>query len=315
MFAIWDSPNAFWVYERLIFSLLTGLTLLAYFYAYKKITAHQEKLLKDTERWYLVLSTFHLIFQFIYNFVIESTFFLYFAQVILYIELLCINDTFTFHLEGLSENIKGWIETVTVYGTVGVLVFGVVLVLEIESDNQCGQNLFILNLVVYTLLSIFTTAELLYIVRKKNQKLNKLAEQRSYDMDNELVQEFHIKQEGLKSTRQFKLFFVKLSYIVIIGYLINASLFIYKLSPVVFGNVRCNNLFENRQSLFSVIFSVFEFFGFNLLNLFIYYEYFWVKRQEFNPPDEKLILNEVYDNNRSSYIRDLVEDDGFANDK
>lgn len=315
MFAIIASPNAFWVYERLILSVLTGSAILCFFYAYKKIISNKETILKDTERWYLVLSAVHLIFQFIYNFLLPSTFFLYFAYVILYIELLCINDTFTNHLEGLSNNFKGWIETLTKYGTLGVLVFGIILVLEIDSDNQCGQNLFTLNLGFYTLLTICTAIELFYIIKMKSQKLERLSEQRSYDMGNGLGDELSAKYEGAISIRQYKIFFIKLLYVIVIGYLINSILFIYKLKPVAFGNVTCNKLFDNRSATFSIMFSVVEFIGFNLLNLFVFHQYFWIKRHEFNIHDEKVMLNEVYDDNRSGYIRNFVDDEMFDKTK
>lgn len=309
MYAILNSPNQFWFIERITFTVLTTSTLVAFFAAYKRIASYKEQILKDTERWYLVLSAVHLIFQFIYNFVIGSTFFLYFAYVILYIELLCINDTFTTHLEGVSNNLKGYIETITKYGTLTVLVFGIVLVLQIESNNQCGQNLLTVNLSIYTAITIFTAAELVFIVKKKNQKLNRMTEDRSYNMSNDLKEELQAKQDGVKSLMHYKLFFIKLTYVVTFGYFINAVLYSIKLMPVAYENKRCNDLFESKPAIFSFFFSISEFLGLNLLNLFVYYQYYWIRRHEFSLSDEKVILNEVFDNDRSGYIRELVDDD------
>lgn len=308
MFAILKSPNEFWLIERIIFTVLTGLTLAAYFSAYKRITSHKEQILRDTERWYLVISAIHLIFQFIYNFLIGSTFFLYFAYIVLYIELLCITDTFTTHLEGLSNSLKGYIETITKYGTLAMLVFGVVLVLQIESNNQCGQNMFAISMSIYTAITVFTAAELVYIVRKKSQKLNRMTEDRSYNMGNDFGEELQVKQEGIRSLGQYKTFFIKLTYVVVFGYLLNVILNSYKLIPVAHENQRCDDIFGNRSFVFSVLFSIIEFIGFNLLNIFLFHQYYWIRRDEFVLPDEKTMLNEVYDNDRSGYIRELVDD-------
>jgi len=309
MFAIFGSPNEFWFIERITFTSLTSLALLLYFSAYKRISAHKDQILKDTERWYLILSTIHLIFQFIYNCLIGSSFFLYFAYIILYIELLCINDTFTTHLEGFSANMKGYIETITKYGTLVMLIFGVVLVLQIESDNQCGQNLLSVNVSVYSVITIFTTAELAYIAWKKSQKLSKMSEDRSYNMDNELGEEMQMKQDGIRLMRQYKMFFIKLTYVVVFGYLLNTALNLYKLIPVAYENQQCDDVFSDKSAVFSVIFSIIEFFGLNLLNIFVYFEYYWSKRNEFSPANEQAILTDVYDNDRSDFIKGRVEMD------
>ena len=193
MFALISSQNVFELVERITCSTLCALALLMYFIAYKRVSAHQSQILKDTDRWYLVISAIHLLFQLTYYFLIGSTFFLYYAFIILYIELLCLNDTFTPHLENISNRIKSIIENIAKYGIPALMIFGVVLVLQIDSDNQCGQNSLPVNLSLYSALTLLTTVELVYIAWKKSSKLNRLSEERSYNMEIELGEEIQIK--------------------------------------------------------------------------------------------------------------------------
>lgn len=312
MLPILNAASQFTAYEHSINAAMSALTLLAYFYAYRTITKLGDHILKEIERWFMVLCSIHVFFQLLYHFLVAWPIFYYLSQIILYIELICIVDTFTTHLEGLSARLKGLIENVAKYGTIGVLVLGVLTVFWSKGDNDCGQSLFAVNLFIYTLIAAMTIVELIYIVRKKNERLSNLCEDRSFDLGKQLVQELQAKQENLKMTKQFRAFFLKLLYTVCIGYVTNMILHLYKCMPVVFEGKTCIQIFEDKSILFAVIFSLSEFIGFNLINLFVFNEYFWSKRYEFCEPSDKLALTDMYDQNRSGYIMDLDDNDNMV---
>ena len=117
----------------------------------------------------------------------------------------------------------------------------------------------------------------------------------------------------MRILRQQKLFFIKLTYAVVLGYLLNTVLGLYKLIPVYYEENTCKGIFEDKSLAFLIVFSVLEFVGLNLLNAFVYYQYYWIKRYEFNQPDEDALLVDAYDNDRSEYIREKIEDDDESN--
>ena len=299
MLAWFIARNKFWFIESFVYTLLLLPLTYLYYTAYNRVKHQKDTGLTANERWFLTTSFVHVCTQLFYHFIYPFSILYYIVTTIFFIEIICLNDTFTVHLNHLSEKLRGYIEQGCKYAILFFLIYGVYAILQIHSANQCGQNLMYITLPIYLALTAFTVAEIGYIIKKKNDDINDIINIRLSVLGKENEAEIDYRRQNVNKLKMQKVFFTHLLITIVVAYLINSVLYYQKFRLIHTKEATCATLFENKHTIFMVLFSILEAFGTNVLNCFVFYYYYWIRRQEFSFVDSKVSFSEGYEGLRS----------------
>ena len=301
MLAWFLAQNKFWLIERIVHSIVLAPLLYAFYMAQQKIKTHAN-VLTAHETWYLAASMLHIGIQLTHYFVYSSAILYYAASTVLFIQIVCLNDMFVPHMADLPDQLRTYIEQGCKYAIIFLLIYGVYEVLQINSPNQCGQNLMYITIPLYFVIAGFTAAELLYILKKKNDEMAGIIDVRLSALAGQTDADANARSRSLNSIKKQKVFFSHLLYVIVVGYVLNSALYYKKLKKVHAKTVKCVDLFADKNVVFLTLFSVLEVCGANALNVFVFYYYYWVRKYEFSLDMSRASYSEAFEGFRSMLL-------------
>ena len=297
------SENSFWLINHFIFTILTGGGLFFLSIIKAKFDILSPNIAEKYKecRLFLPIIAIHIFLQFFYNFIYNFSFVDFIGRFVFYFLILHINIYFLSGAKNISSDLKTKLEKGRDFFTVFTLFICFLSILNGQSSNSCGQSLLPIFTLVDILLGALTCFNAFNSFKLTGKEIDMLIESiEKGEMEGEEYTE-----KSLMNLTENRLLHVHFGLSGFLSCFVYSVLFYIKIKGVDSGKDTCSNLFAEKSVFFKFLFSFLEVLCLNALNLFVFYDYYFKNRKEFEPQIsfENRMTEEVFENSRSAMIR------------
>lgn len=307
MISFFYSTNKFWFTEKFLYSIFTGIFLFFYILAYRSIEKDQNKVISDFKKFFLLLSLIQILVQFTYYFLYPFSFLYYCVDFLYCTQLVSLINHLIRNIDFFSKDFNNKFDKFCIFVLGFLVVTLFVSIIELRSENQCGQNMLYFRIFIIFTIWITCLVLIVVILKQISEHMDGIFERKSIRLEDSGFGRVEEKTSLLGHLRDQRRVYVIFFFSILVGGLFKIVLQVYKLGGVHSEDFLCRDLFGNRNFVFYVFFCLCEIIGDNSVNLAIFYVYYWCLKNQFVfVLDSKIDLAEGFGHTRSLLIRDYV---------